>query len=370
MCKVDKTQMRQKEIGASPFCSWFILGVIILFGGMLEAHAEETPAQSSEELVETTFEERRLVVPKGTSLTENEKQALWGKGTLGGGGMIGSQRAGPLFEGVAEQYLDAELRFAIPEGAMAAIPPQIITLAAKGGEIGINQIILESRKQSDSFGTPAFYLLSLADGIRLLVVRAAAKDPRVSLGALVCMDVAYERLKGIDRLPGEDDQLPLVAQQGTFSLQSFAYVSYQSGIKPGAVRVRLDTVVGLPPSVLRDDQAVGYNPRARLVYDPSRKAEPLLFGDSGIVEASSSYQITAHSWSGDELTKAVADSLVIRRITVDDDVRRGLQTMLGRNRRLRRPVECLFARWHHTEEVKRSVDKQGELHALVKRAGG
>lgn len=330
--------------------------------------AESPKALPSDDLVETTFEERASEAPKGTALTSEEQQALWGKGVLAGRTHVASERSWQLFEGVAEQYLDAELNFAIPKGAVVSLPPRTLSLAAKGGQITVNQINLNYSRKADSWRSPGFYLIPLDSGTRLLIVRAAVDDNRLTSAALVCMNVVYEKLEGLDRLPGEDEQMPLVAQQATFSLQSLAYSSYQSGVKPGGVRVLLDKVVGFPPPVLRDDQAVGRNPSARLVYEPNGKSDPQVFGDSGIVEASSSYQLTAHAWSGDELTKSVGDSLTIRRISVDDEVRRKLQSFMGSRRRLKGPTDCIFVRWQHMEEVTRSVNKEGELHALVQRA--
>lgn len=350
--------------------TWIAVGLVVVNGWAAKVSAEEPASLPNDEFVETTFDKPQAKIPKGTALTEEEQQALWGKGRLGHDKNISSQRPWPLFEGASEQYLDVELRFAPPEGSIVSLPPRTLVLATKANQITINDIALRTPKGTDASSSPSFYQVPLADGVQLLVVRAAADDYHTSLGALLCMNLVYEQLKGIDRLPGEEDQVPLVAQEAKFSLQSLAYGAYQSGVKPGVVSVQLVGVEGVPVSTVLVDQAVGFNPTARLVYEPTETPQPLPFGEASSVRAASSYRITAHAWSGDELTMTATDSLAIRRIAVDDRIRERLQKLLGRTRRLRGPVECLFVRWQHTDEVIRSVDKAGELHALVKRAGG
>lgn len=324
-------------------------------------------AGPDQEMTEPLFSKQSVTIKPGAPLTEAERRALQG-GVLASPSLMGGLRSVYGLDLAIEQHLTAEVSFAMPSGSLVSAPPLKLTLGQKGDVLTVNGSSFPSAQKSSVGVAPNTYALQLRPGT-YLVVRPLRGTDATSLGGLVCVQLDYRYLEGAERLPAEERQLPLLAEQVQFSLTSLAMASHMSGIKPSVIRISLQDIAAVSPPIIETDQGVGRNPAARLIYQPKGRSEPRsLQVDDGAL-ASSTFLVLLHSWTGEEFHTKVTDTLAIRRIGIDEAVSKIVKSALPK-RGLLPALECLFVKWERNKQIDRLMNKQSELHKLIREAGG
>ena len=343
----------------------FTLPLLLLQGALAEEPMPKGP--SAEEMTEPLFSSRTVAIKSSNSLTKVERRALQ-IGSIPPSDGFGLRKNLYALDAAIEQYFTAEVNLAMPEDSLVTVPPLALSLAQKEGALSVNGLSFKYSQKSEEASPPKTYATQLRPGT-YLIVRPIRGTVEGVLGGLVCVQLDYPRLERIDRLPSEELQVPLIAESAQFHLKSFAMASHTSGVKPSVIQLSLNEILGVPPSAIERDQGVGRNPSARLVYQPKGAPEPQnLQGNDG-ARASSIYTVLVHTWTGEEFRTTVTDTLAIRRIAVDEDVGKVIK-MAMRQRRLIPSVECIFVKWERKEEISRGVNKNNELHEMIRNAGG
>jgi hypothetical protein len=321
----------------------------------------------AEEMTEPLFSSRTISIKSGTTLSEAEHRALQ-IGTISPSNGFWVRKNLYALDAAIEQHFDAEVNLTMPESSLVKVPPLVLSLTQKDGALSINGLSFQPTQKAEEASPPKTYATQLRPGT-YLIVRPIRGTVEGVLGALACVQLDYRHLEGAERLPGEELQVPLIAEQAKFSLKSFAIASHTSGVKPSVIQLSLQGISGVPPSIIERDQGVGRNPSARLIYQPKSPSEPqTLQADEG-ARASSAYSVLVHSWTGEEFLQTMTDTLTIRRIAVDEEVGKIIK-MAMRQRRLIPSVECLFIKWDRNENSSRGINKKNELQELIRKAGG
>ena len=343
----------------------FVLSLLLMLGALAEEPMPKAPL--AEEMTEPLFSSRTIAIKSGTPLTEAERRALQ-IGSIPPSYGFRIRKNLYALDAAIEQHFNAEVNLAMPKGSLVTVPPLVLTLTQKEGALSINGLSFQHSQKSEGASPPKTYATQLRPGT-YLIVRPIRGTVEGVLGALACVQLNYRHLEGAERLPGEEMQVPLIAERAQFSLKAFAMASHTSGVKPSVIQLSLEKISGVPPSAFEHDQGVGRNPSARLIYHPKGTPEPqTLQGDEG-ARASSAYTVLVHTWTGEEFRKTVTDTLAIRRVEVDEDVSKVIK-MAMRQRRIIPSVDCLFVKWERNEEISRGVNKNNELQDLIRKAGG
>jgi hypothetical protein len=343
----------------------FVLPLFLSQGAFAEDSVPKV--EMVEEMTEPLFSSRTVSIKSGTPLSKAEHRALR-IGSIPSSNGFWVRKNLYALDAAIEQHFSAEVNLTMPEGSVVRPPPLVLTLKQKEEALSINGLSFKHSQKTGEAGPPKTYVTQLRPGTYLIVRPIRGTVEGVS-GALACVQLDYRHLEGAERLPGEELQVPLIAEHAKFSLKSFAMASHTSGIKPSVIQLSLHEISGVPLSTVERDQGVGRNPSARLVYQPNGPSEPqTLQADEG-ARASSTYSVLIHTWTGEEFLKTVTDTLTIRRIPVDEYVGKIIE-MAMRQRRLIPSVECIFIKWDRNENSSRGINKKNEMQELIRKAGG